>query len=277
MASAQPYFEANNLEVWLGNRRVFDRLSLQLLRGEHTVVLGPNGSGKSSLLKLLSRELYPVVKPASSLRLFGQSTVNLWQLRQRIGHVSQDLQRQVKPGITGGELVLSGLFGTVGLAPRQTVSATQRQHTAAVLEQFQLDGLAGRPFGQLSEGEKRRLLLARALVHQPELLVLDEPTNGLDLAARQQLLQCLRRLSSTGTTLLLVTHQMEAIIPEVRRAVLLRSGTVVADGPAAAVLRSDLLSDLFGLPLQLVSQGGWRQLLPDDSSSRVDAGPQSIS
>lgn len=274
---AQPYFEAKALEVWLGDRAVFTNLSLALQPGEHTVVLGPNGSGKSSLLKLLSRELYPVVKPGSSLRLFGQSTVNLWQLRQRIGHVSQDLQRQVNPWIRGEDLVLSGWFGSVGLAPRQPVSTSQRQRAAALLEEMQLSTLAHRTFGGLSEGQKRRLLLARALVHRPELLVLDEPTNGLDLAARQQLLQTLRRLTTSGTTLLMVTHQIEAIIPEVRRAVLLKAGAVVGDGPADAVLCSDRLSALFGLPLHLVCQGGWRQVLPDDSSALHDTAAGALS
>jgi iron complex transport system ATP-binding protein len=130
------------------------------------------------------------------------------------------------------------------------------------METLGLADLAERPFGRLSDGQKRRLLLARALVHRPDVLVLDEPTNGLDPAARQQLLGLLRILAAGGTTLLLVTHQIDAIIPEIDRAVLLQSGTVMADGPADDWLQSAPLSALFGTPLQLVEADGWRQLLP---------------
>ncbi|MGL6134349.1 MAG: AAA family ATPase, partial [Prochlorococcaceae cyanobacterium] len=112
------------------------------------------------------------------------------------------------------------------------------------------------------DGQRRRLLLARALVHGPEVLVLDEPTNGLDLQARHQLLGMLRDLARSGTTLLLVTHQIEAIIPEIRRAVLLREGRVVGDGTVEELLRDGPLSELFDTPLRVCSANGYRQVLP---------------
>jgi iron complex transport system ATP-binding protein len=132
------------------------------------------------------------------------------------------------------------------------------------MEQLGLADLAERPFGQLSDGQRRRLLLARALVHGPEVLVLDEPTNGLDLRARHQLLRLLRELARGGTTLLLVTHQIEAIIPEIHRAVLLQAGRVAADGPVAELLRDGPLSELFATPLRVCSANGYRQVLPAD-------------
>jgi iron complex transport system ATP-binding protein len=131
-----------------------------------------------------------------------------------------------------------------------------------MLEQLQLMALADRPFGQLSEGQQRRLLLARALVHDPEVLVLDEPTNGLDLRARHQLLASLRELVAGGTTLLLVTHQIEAIIPEVSRVLLLQQGKLVGDGAAPDLLAAGPLSALYETPLRLVEAEGWRQVLP---------------
>ena len=266
---SQPYLELESAQVWLGPRRVFERLSLTLTLGEHTVLLGPNGSGKSSLVKLLTRELYPVVQPGSALRIFGSSTVNLWDLRQRIGLVSSDLQAQYLPGVSAADVVLSGLFGSVGIGRSQQPNQNQRAKAMAMLEQFGLLSLADRPFRELSDGQRRRLLLARALVHHPEVLVLDEPTNGLDLQARQQLLSMLRRLSSSGTTLLLVTHQLEAIIPEISRAVLLTEGPIVADGAAEHHLQSAPLSALFETHLQVVQQGGWRQVLPAEPSTQA--------
>lgn len=262
MQEREPYLELEAVDVWLGPRLVFEQLSLQLRRGEHTLVLGPNGAGKSALVKLLSRELYPVVQPGSSLRIFGSETVNLWELRRRVGFVSSDLQDSVRPGVSAADLVLSGFFGSVGIGRSQPASAAQRQTVAALMEELGLAPLAQRPFAQLSDGQKRRLLLARALVHQPELLVLDEPTNGLDLRARHQLLTTLQRLARAGTTLLLVTHQIEAVIPEIERVVLLAGGRVAGDGPAAELLQAGPLSALFNTPLQLVEQQGWRQVLP---------------
>lgn len=250
------------VEAWLGPRRVFNELSLELRRGEHTVILGPNGAGKSALIKLISRELYPVVRPGSSLRIFGSSTVNLWELRRRVGFVSTDLQTGYRPMVRGADVVLSGFFGSVGLGRSQQVQAQQRQRVQALMEELGLTELADRPYGQLSDGQQRRLLLARALVHSPEVLVLDEPTNGLDLRARHQLLALLRQLSRGATTLLLVTHQLEAVIPEIQRVLLLQNGALVGDGPCGEVLRDEPLSALFETPLRVVEQDGWRQVMP---------------
>ena len=258
----QPYLELERVEAWLGPRPVLQGVDLRLHLGEHTVVLGPNGAGKSALIKLLTRELYPVVQPGSSLRIFGSSTVNLWELRRRIGHVSADLQAGYRPQATAEEVVLSGWFGSVGIGRHHQASAEQRQRAQELLEQMGMAGLERRPFGQLSDGQRRRLLLARALVHRPELLVLDEPTNGLDPQARHQLLQILRQLAAAGTTLLVVTHQLDAVIPEISRAVLIKGGRIHAHGPCQELLQADPLSHLFDTPLRLVELGGWRQLLP---------------
>ena len=262
MSSNAPYLDLQAVETWLGPHRVFENLTLKLHQGEHTVILGPNGSGKSSLVKLISRELYPVVKPGSHLRLFGSETVNLWQLRGRIGLVSSDLQASYGGRTAASDVVLSGFFGSVGIGRSQQPTATHHARVAGLMEQLGLADLAERPYGQLSDGQRRRLLLARALVHDPEVLVLDEPTNGLDLAAKHQLLAILRELARSGTTLLLVTHQIEVIIPEIQRAVLLRQGRLVGDGPAGELLNDEPLSELFGTPLRVLAANGYRQVLP---------------
>ncbi|MFZ9566481.1 MAG: ABC transporter ATP-binding protein [Vulcanococcus sp.] len=258
----QPYLELEAVESWLGPRPVFKNLSLCLNLGEHTVVLGANGAGKSALIKLLSRELYPVVKPGSALRIFGESRVNLWDLRQRMGLVSADLQANHRPDTPGLEVVLSGLFGSMGLGRPQQPTPEQREQAAELLDACGLTSLAHRPFGQCSDGQRRRLLLARAMVHGPDLLVLDEPTNGLDIKSRHQLLETLRSLAQRGTTLLLVTHQVEAIIPEISRVVFLKDGMISAQGSCAELLKSQPLSSFFETPLEVVERGGWRQVVP---------------
>lgn len=258
----EPYLELEAIEAWLGPRPVFADLSLRLHLGEHTAVLGPNGSGKSSLIRLLNRQIYPVVKPGSRLRLFGSETVNLWELRRRLGLVSMDVQNGTIGRVSAHDVVLSGFFGSNGLGRSQQVTAAQRQRAAELLEQLDLAALTGRPFRELSTGQQRRALLGRALVHRPELLVLDEPLDGLDLRARHQLLATLRQLAAAGTTLLLVTHQIEAILPEIQRCVLLQRGRVLADGPSDALLRDGPLSQLYETPLRVLEAGGYRQVLP---------------
>ena len=260
--SPKPYLELEGIAAHLGERRVFENLTLQLNLGEHSVVLGPNGAGKSALVKLISREIYPIVQSGSSLKLFDSRTVNLWQLRQRIGLVSSDLERLYNPMVTAADVVLSGCFGSVGIGRSQTPTAAMEQRVDELMEQLGLMALQQDRFGQLSEGQRRRLLIARALIHRPDVLVLDEPTNALDLKARNQLLSLMRQLSRSGTTLLLVTHQIEAIIPEIQRCLMLKAGQLVADGPSEQVLTSSTLSDLFDTPLQLLEANGYRQVLP---------------
>lgn len=257
-----PYLDLVAIEAWLGPRPVFQDLSLRLDLGEHTAVLGPNGSGKSSLIRLLTRQIYPVVKPGSRLRLFGSETVNLWQLRQRLGLVSTDLQNNTMGRVSVQEVVLSGFFGSNGLGRPQHPADGMHRRTTALLQELDLGELAGRPFNELSQGQQRRALLGRALVHDPELLVLDEPLDGLDLKARHHLLATLRRLAAGGTTLLLVTHQIEAVLPEIKRCVLLQRGRVMADGSSEELLRDAPLSELFETPLRVVEANGYRQVLP---------------
>jgi iron complex transport system ATP-binding protein len=173
-----------------------------------------------------------------------------------VGHVSADLQANYRPQISAEDVVLSGWFGSMGIGRHHQASDAQRQRALELLRRMGLAGLEQRRFGELSDGQRRRLLLARALVHQPELLVLDEPTNGLDPQARHLLLGILRQLANGGTTLLLVTHQLEAVIPEVSRAVLLKEGRIAGDGSAQELLRAEPLSRLFDTPLQVVERGG---------------------
>tara|TARA_B100000674_G_scaffold54436_1_gene37844 strand:- start:229 stop:1038 length:810 start_codon:yes stop_codon:yes gene_type:complete len=256
------WLDCQAVEAWIGGHRVVQDLTLKLLKGQSTAVLGPNGAGKSTLVKLISRSLYPVVKPNSHLRLFGSETVNLWALRQRLGIVSTDLEQRIPASLTGRELLLAAFFGSIGLGRDRTPSPEQRERTDELLRRLDLDGLADENYGLLSEGQRRRLLIARALVHEPEVLVLDEPTNALDLRARHKLLRTLQDLCQQGTTLVMVTHQVEAIIPEIRRVVGLKDCRINLDGSAQEALSGPRLSALFNTPLTVVEAGGYRQVLP---------------
>lgn len=240
-----------------GERYGLKGLTLKVKAGEHVAVLGPNGSGKSTLLKLLTRECYPLLRPETRLSIFGQSNWNIFDLRSQIGIVSNDLMAQCTRDITGRELVLSGFFGSIGLWPNQHVTPEMETSAQQAMKQLEVAELAGRWMDELSSGEARRLLIARALIHNPSTLVLDEPTTSLDLAAQREMREQLRKLAGSGVGLLLVTHHLEELIPEIDRVVLLRKGSVYLDGSKEDVLNSRHLSALFGVEVDLSVKDGY--------------------
>ena len=254
--------DIQNASVYRGANRVFSGLTLRIARGGQTAILGPNGAGKSTLLQLLSGSIRASYSEESVVRLFGLASWDAWTRRARLGIVSHDLQRDYHDGVRGDEVILSGYYSSVGLYPYQSFSAAQRKRAEGLMEMLGVAALRERRFFEMSTGEQRRFLLGRALVHDPELLVLDEPTGGLDLRASFQYLGIIRNLIREGKTILLVTHHLDEIPPEVERVILLKEGRVVADGKKAELLTSGCLSDLFDVPVRLVEADGWYQALP---------------
>lgn len=252
-----PLLEFQDLTVYRGEARVLEHFSLSIPAGQHVAILGANGSGKSTLIKLVTRELYPVVAPGASLRVLGRDRWMLFELREHIGIVSNDLMTTCTRDITGRELVLSAFFGSVGLWPHHVVTREMDARAEAALRLMEVEHLAGRLVSHVSSGEARRLLVARALAHGPRALVLDEPTNSLDLRACRDFTACLRRLAAQGTSIILVTHHLPDIIPEIDRVVVLAEGRVVRDGRKASVLTSGVLSEAFGVPVDVQERGGF--------------------
>ncbi len=262
--------ETRNLTAYRGETRVFDGLSLEIPRGNNTVILGPNGSGKTSLLKLISRELHPVVKPESGIRIFGRERYNVWELRERLGIVSHELQRRYIESSHGLNVLLSGYYAGNDTAFHMQFDEAQRSRALEVMEKLGISELAERPFGEMSTGQQRRCLLGRALIHDPEALLLDEPTEGLDVQASFQYFDIIRELIREGKTLILVTHHIHEILPEIKRVILLKDGRLYADGGKDEVLSSKRLSDLFDYPLELGFRNGFYHVLPADGSHRME-------
>lgn len=257
-----PYLDIQNARVYQGDTCVFDGFSATFQRGQNTCILGPNGAGKTTLLKLLTRDLYPVVRDGSYVKIDGSETAVIWEVRKKIGFVSHDLQIRYDAHVRGRDVVMSGLFGAIGMHGHFDVEEHHHQRVDELLNQFDLTHLQERRYWHLSTGQQRRFLLARALVHQPEILVLDEPTNGLDIKAAHAILHDLRDLARSGTTLLLVTHHVQEILPEVQRILMLKSGRIFADGDKSQTLNSTQLSALYDTPLTLVEQNGFYQTFP---------------
>ena len=252
-----PLLEFENVFVRRGDRLGLNGLNLTIESGEHLAILGPNGSGKSTLTKTITRECYPLLRTGTRLRILGRQNWNIFELRSHLGLVSNDLMAQCTRDITGRELVLSGFFGSIGVWPNHHVLPEMEETARQAMARLDASHLANRWTDELSSGEARRLLIARALIHHPSTLLLDEPTTSLDLPTLHEVREHLRSLAAGGVGLLLVTHHLDDIIPEIERVVLLREGVVFADGPKAEVLSSKCLSELFGMSVEVFERGGF--------------------
>lgn len=257
-AAAPPLIELDRASAVRGQVRVLDQLSLRIDQGQHTALLGPNGCGKSTLIKLLTRELYPLARADAPppVRLLGQARWQVDRLRSQLGIVTGDFGANLAamPELSVEDAVVTGLFASFVVPPFREVTAAQRAQAREALERTHALHLRDRVYAELSTGEARRVLIARALVNRPQALLLDEPSTGLDLVARGRLLAALRGLAVQGVTLVLVTHHIEELVPEIGRVVLLRAGRIVADGPREDVLTPQRLSDAFGGPVRV-----WRE------------------
>ncbi len=247
----------DNLHANVGDREILKGLTLEVGAGEVHAIMGPNGSGKSTLVKLVTRELYPVW--GASVRIFGQDSWNVFELRKRLGIISsrEQLDFDAEPPLEVLDCVVSGFFASRGLWKHQHHSQAMIDASRAALEEVGASRLVGRSMASLSTGEARRVLIARALAHRPRALLLDEPCAGLDPAARHHFLDMLRSIARGGTTMLLITHHIEEILPEVDRIVMLRGGRLFHDGPKTELLTSDRLTELFGIPVEVTRRGGW--------------------
>ena len=258
----QTIIEMKNVTAYRGHTRALHNLSLEIARGCHTVILGPNGAGKSTLLKLLAREIYPVQRDGSYVRVFGRDRWDIWSLRAHFGIISHDLQQEYAGHARGLSVILSGYYSSMDTWTHQQFKAEDAARARRIMAMLGIDELKDRMFGAMATGEQRRFLLGRALVHDPEVLVLDEPTSGLDLKACFQYLDIIRGLMHAGKTVILVTHHIHEIPPEVSRVVLLQGGRVLADDSKPEILTSANLSRLFDTPIELLHANGFYQAIP---------------
>lgn len=254
---AAPLLELRNVSVVRGDNLALDQVSLRIEQGEHLCILGPNGCGKSTLIKTLTRECYPIAREDASIRILGRGLWNVFELRSLLGIVSPDLLAACTTDATGLDVVLSGFFSSTRIFPNHEPKAGHRERAEAALARLGIGHLAKRPLAEMSSGEAKRTLIARALVHEPQTLLFDEPGNALDIAGQVELRETMRELARAGLGILLVTHHVSEIIPEIERVVLLRGGRILADGAKEKVLTDEKLSELFGVSVRLFREDGY--------------------
>lgn len=255
-----PLLALNRVTVMRGERAALHDVTLKIDSGEHVCILGPNGCGKSTLIKTITRECYPLASEGSSISILGKERWNIFELRSLLGIVSPDLLAACTTDSTGRDVVLSGFFSSTRILPHHEPNPDLVTRSNAALERLGISHLADRSVAHMSSGEAKRTLIARALVHEPQTLLFDEPSNALDIAAQMQLRETMRELAQSGLGVLLVTHHVSEIIPEIERVVLLRDGQIVADGPKDELLTAARLTGLFRVPVQIGKHDGYYHL-----------------
>ena len=252
-----PLLDLQNIRVMRGDKVALDNLNLRIGVNEHIAILGPNGCGKSTLIKTITRECYPVTSEDSKIAILGQERWDVFELRSLLGIVSNDWMVFCTGEASGLDVVLSGFFSSNAIYSNHLIESSQMKKAEEVLAKLEVSHLADRPVAEMSSGEAKRVLIARALVHNPRALLFDEPSNSLDIAAQRSLRNTMRSLASSGIGIILVTHELPDIIPEIERVVLLSKGRIVANGPKEEVLRTESLRRLFGVELEVGQRDGY--------------------
>src|ERR1700693_4769896 len=249
--------DLQNVSVMRGQKVVLENFSLVIRGDEHVAILGPNGCGKSTLIKTITRECYPVAQEGSSMTILGQDRWDVFELRSMLGMVSNDLMSRSSGDASGRDVVLSGFFSSARIFPHHIVDPTHRALADNALAQLQISHLAERPVCEMSSGEARRVLIARALVHKPRALLFDEPSNSLDVFARHIFRQSKSALAKAGIGIILVTHDLSDLIPEIERVLLMSNGRIIGDGPTDQMLQADRLEGLFKTRVEVDQRNGY--------------------
>ncbi len=252
-----PFLHLAHVNVARGENIVLHDINLTVNTGEHIAILGPNGCGKSTLIKTITCECYPLVRPETKVSIFGRERWDLTELKKRLGVVAAELPGKPTLTTTGLDAVLTGFFSSSTLWPNLTVTEAMRTRADEVLHQIDAVPLADKPVGEMSAGQQRRIMIGRALVASSQMLLLDEPSNALHIAAQAALRNLLRRLAQQGTGILLITHHIADTPPEIDRILMMKDGRIIADGPKADLLTAPRLSNLFKTEVHLTHKDGF--------------------
>jgi iron complex transport system ATP-binding protein len=255
--ATEPFLYLAHVNVARGDNVVLHDINLSVNAGEHIAILGPNGCGKSTLIKTITCECYPIVQPETKVRIFGRERWDLTELKKRLGVVSAELPGKQTLQTTGRDAVITGFFSSSTLWPNLVVTDAMRVHAEEVLKQIDAAGFAEKMVGEMSAGQQRRIMIGRALVGSAGMLLLDEPSNALDLAAQAELRGLMRKLAQQGTGIMLITHHIADIPPEIDRILMMREGRIIADGSKEELLSAERLSELFKTEVRLSERDGF--------------------
>ncbi len=248
------WFEAINLSCFNNGYKVINNLNLKLKYSENIVLIGPNGSGKSSIIKLINRNIYPVVNNKKVLKIFNNELINLWELRERISTVNSEIKNRINPNLKLIDLIISGLYGKFCFVPNKS----KKDHLLAenLINSMKLNKLSKKKYSSMSDGEKQIALIARALVNRPDILILDEPTANLDYKSKFYVIDQINKLTDLNTKVFCVTHDLSLITNVYDRVLMIKEGTIIKDGTQKEVLNSKNLNKLFDINIEVIENDG---------------------
>ena len=254
-----------NIDAYIDKTKILSNININLNYGENTLILGPNGSGKSTFLRLLNRSIYPIVSSKSSLKLFNKKNIDIWEVRKKVGFLFKEMEQRVSNEVGLYDLIASGFSGTFNSRYSNLITNKQKKQIDNLIKDWGLDNIINNQFYELSDGQKRRALLARAIVYEPKLLVLDEPFCNLDLKSNCILNNNLNNLINKSINILYVTHNLESILPSTNRVILIKKGEIIKDGDPNEILNSKTLSDLFEISINIIKQNNYWRLVPESN------------
>ena len=258
----KPWAELKNINVKIDQHLILSNININLNLGENTLILGPNGSGKSTFLKLLNRSIYPIILKNSSLKLFNNEDINIWNLRKDIGFLLKDMEERVNKGVKLIDLIISGFTGTFNSRYSKILSSEEFENVNSLIKELDLSDIINHDFCSLSDGQRRRAMLARAIVYRPKILVLDEPFCNLDIKSNYILNNILHKLINQKINIIYVTHSLESILPETNRVLLIKGGKIINDGKPDELLNSKILSRLFDINIKVIHDGNYWRSIP---------------
>ena len=262
------WLEAKNISCFKNGYEVVKDLNIKLKYNENIILIGPNGSGKSSLIELINRNIYPVLKKDTVFKLFNEELINIWELRKKISIVNNDIKTRINPRLKVFDLIISGLYGNYCKNPYKTerdVSLVEK-----LINKMYINNLSQRYFSHLSEGEKQIVLIARALVKNPEILILDEPIANLDLKSKFYVTDQINELNKLNTRIICITHDISMITEIYHRIIMMKDRVIIADGKQSDTINSKNLSLLFDINIDVNKHKGYWHIY------RKSKEPQSI-
>ena len=249
------WFEAKNINCFKNDFRVIKDLNLKIEYSENVILIGPNGSGKSSLIEVINRNIYPVITKNSTLRIFDKELINIWELRKRISTVNNEIKNRINPNLRVFDLILSGLYGKYCFISKKSEGDLYK--VTNIMKNMNISSLSNKYFSYLSDGEKKISLIARALIKEPNILILDEPTENLDYKSKFFVIDKINELSKLNTKILCITHDVSMITPIYDRVIMLKGGEIIADGEQNKVINRENLNKLYDINIEVNKNNGF--------------------
>ena len=244
------WLDVKNTNAYKQNYKVIKNLSIKLFYNERTIILGPNGSGKSSIVDLINRNIYPLVEKESYFKIFNEELIDIWKVRKYISTVNNEIKLRINKDLKVKDVLLSGIYGR--FCKINNPKKEELNKVKTLLDKMFLNDIADKEFGYLSDGERQISIIARAIINNPKVLILDEPSVNLDLKSRIFLIEKIKNLSQLGICILCITHDISLITKDYNRLIFLKDREIIRDGKPSELMNSKNINKLFDINIQLI-------------------------